>query len=94
MFNIKYKIFVTETNLKKLQIKRNNQIRRELKVEEVNGIINMYTGSWKQHVSRMGSDRFPKKPCCISRKEKKAWKDLIRVSPTSLKPEKTKQYKP
>ena len=44
----------------KLDTERNSQVREELKVEEVNGIIIKYRESWKQRISRMGSDRFPK----------------------------------
>ena len=44
----------------KLDMKRNNQIREDLKVEEVNEIINKYRESWKQLISRMASDRIPK----------------------------------
>ena len=43
----------------KLDMKRNSQIREELKVEEVNLIIIKFRESWKQHISRMDSDSFP-----------------------------------
>ena len=36
-------------------IRDSNQVREELKVEEVNEIINKYRESWKQNISRMGS---------------------------------------
>lgn len=41
-------------------MKRNNQIREVLKIEERNENINKYRGSWKEHMSRMASDKFPK----------------------------------
>ena len=78
-----------------LDVKRNNQIRQELKVEDVTGIINKYREIWKQQISRMGSYRFPPGSLnCVSRTGRKAWEGPRRDGPTSLEPEQTKQSKP
>ena len=78
----------------KLDIKRNNQIREELKVKEVNGIINKYRERRKQHINRMGSERFPKVALLYRPKGKRRLGRPKKRRSESLEPGQTKQRKP
>jgi hypothetical protein len=48
---------------------------RELQIPQITELIEQY-GSWKEHVSRISSNRIPKKILKYHRKEEYVWKNL------------------